>query len=131
VAEEYYPEDETTDLQRFSRRVNYNFESHSYDIDTFRPEKNEPDNELAVELKKYYPELRLWPVRALATAWRLYSKDVGFVEEELVCVRSPNLLGYLFVRQENWPVPDKDWLSAIDAAIRILWPTDADNQSPP
>ena len=120
--DDYDEENELTDLEKFSSAVNYDFHYQPYDIDTFDKQKNERDHVLASELKKYYPELALWPARALATAWRLYSKDVGLIEEELVCVRSPNLLAYLFVRQEKWPVSEDDWLNALNAASRILWP---------
>jgi hypothetical protein len=93
-------------------------------IDAACPSSSDPeyDEALAVRLRAYFPELVSWESQALAHAWRAYSQAVGLVDEEYACVLTPDFLGYLFIAQEGWPVDDGEWLTAIRAAIKILWP---------
>lgn len=120
--DDYTEEDEASTLAEFSARLTYEFSCDGYDIDTFKENVNEKDDVLAAAIKPHYPEVTSWPTRAIATAWRRYSRDVGLVEEELVCARLPGFLAYLFVVQENWPVAAEEWVNATDAATIILWP---------
>ena len=104
----------------YAAEVRYNFAPDKYAA----PASQDADRDqvLAAEIKSYFPELSGWEATALANAWRAYSRDVGLIDEELVCVRTPTFLGFLFVVQEGWPVAPRKWVVATDAAIKILWP---------
>jgi hypothetical protein len=104
----------------YTAQVRYDFASDKY-ATSAAPASLAYDEALAQELKSYFPELGAWASIALANAWRAYSKDVGLVDEEYVCVRTPDFLGYLFVIQEGWELSSSEWITAVDAAVKILW----------
>lgn len=105
----------------YAAEVRYDFSPDKY---SDSPALGDPeyDGVLASEIKGYFPELAGWEPSALANAWRAYSRDVGLMDEELVCVRTPVFLGYLYVVQEGWPVEAGQWVVAAENAVKILWP---------
>ena len=112
--------DEPADYERFKPLVHYAFDPLVYDFDSSN-ELTEDDDTIATELKRFYPELLSWPNRSIATAWRDYSKRVGLVTEEFVCVREPNFLAFLYVNQEAWPIDEERWMETLDSAVVELW----------
>ncbi|MFD1732873.1 hypothetical protein ACFSC4_20020 [Deinococcus malanensis] len=71
-------------------------------------------------LKDHHPEVQHWPSRALAAAWRGYSRLYGAPRLPVLARREPTLLEYLLVRQLN---PDSEVLG-LDAQYET-WCQDA------
>lgn len=121
VVEDFNEEDKT-DYELYAGTLNYSFDPRQYETRSAAERGIEEDKVLAAEIKRYYPELRGWEVVPLARAWRCYSKDVCSIDEEYVCVRTPDFLAYLYIVQENLDISEKSWLSAVQEAVNILWP---------
>jgi hypothetical protein len=119
--EEFNEEDETN-YKLYTQTLNYRFDPQRYVIQTADENDIEEDRVLATEIKRYYSELNDWEAKPLVRAWRRYSEDVCSIDEEYVCVRTPDFLAYLYVVQEEWFLGDKTWLELVQEAVNILWP---------
>jgi hypothetical protein len=110
-----------TDLGLYSRLLDYQFKHELYS-NASSIEDMSYERAMADEIKRFYPELTDWPHRCLTEAWRRYSRDVCLIDEEYVCMRSPDFLSYLFIVQESWQVDNGKWIEAVQSAVRLLWP---------
>lgn len=124
--DEYSEEEEATEYDLYTSTLDYKFDPHPYSVTAGEEAIEEDEHLLAAEIKRFYPELIDWEVKALTTAWRSYSRDVCLIDEEYVCVRTPDFLAYLFVIQEGWDPAGRPWLGVVQEAVNILWPLAAD-----
>jgi hypothetical protein len=118
--DELFNEDESY-YELYTRLLDYKFDHSPYRDALITVDINY-ERAMAGEIKRFYPELIDWPNECLSEAWRRYSRDVCLIDEEYVCVRSPDFLSYLFIVQENWQVDGGRWIEAVQSAAKLLWP---------
>lgn len=120
--DEFLDENEPTDYDLYTGRIAYGFDPNQYAVNPGNAEISAEEQQLAAEIKRFFPELANWGAGELVKAWRSYSQDVCLIDEEFVCVRTPDFLAYLYVVQEGWNLADRTWLNAVQEAVNILWP---------